>query len=103
MVWHTRDSVSTCALPTNEITGGFHGEEDRPKGGSYTDGYRYVGYFFDWLRRNKDKDFIRKINRSCLEVIPWSWDAAMSYALGRKCSVDELWNEYQVAVGDKKG
>lgn len=82
--------------------GGFHGEADRPKGGNYTNGYRHVGYFFDWLRRTKDKDFIRKINRSCLEVVPWSWDAAMSYALGRKCTVDELWHEYQVAVGDLK-
>ena len=60
--------------------GGFRGEKDRPKGGNYTDGYRHVGYFFDWLRRTKDKDFIRRINRSCLEVVPWSWDAAMSYA-----------------------
>ena len=82
--------------------GGFHGEANRPHGGSYADGYRHVGYFFDWLRRNKNKDFIRRINRSCLEVVPWSWDAAMSYALGRTCTVDELWHEYQVAVGDVK-
>ena len=82
--------------------GGFHGEADRPRGGSYTDGYRHIGYFFDWIRRTKDKDFLRKINRSCLDVVPWSWDAAMSYALGRKCTVDGLWHEYQVAVGDTK-
>lgn len=100
VVWQLIEGTADAVRLAN---GGFHGEEDRPKGGSYTDGYRHVGYFFDWLRRNKDKDFIRKINRSCLEVIPWSWDAAMSYALGRKCSVDELWNEYQVAVGDKEG
>lgn len=82
--------------------GGFHGEADRPRGGSYTDGYRHIGYFFDWLRRTKDKDFIRKINRSCLEVVPWSWDAAMTYALGRSCTIDALWHEYQIAVGDLK-
>ena len=82
--------------------GGFHDETDRPRGGSYTNGYRHVGYFFDWLRRTKDKDFIRKINRSCIEVVPWSWDKAMSYALGRPCTADELWHEYQVAVGDIK-
>ena len=82
--------------------GGFHDETDRPHGGSYTNGYRHVGYFFDWLRRTKDKDFIRKINRSCIEVVPWSWDKAMSYALGRPCTADELWHEYQVAVGDIK-
>lgn len=82
--------------------GGFHGESDRPRRGSYTNGYRHVGYFFDWIRRTKDKDFIRKINRSCLEVVPWSWDAGMTYALGYECKVDDLWHEYQVAVGDIK-
>ena len=81
--------------------GGFHDEKDRPRGGSYTDGYRYVGYWFDWLRRTKDKDFIRKMNRTCLEVIPWSWDAALTRALGRPCTADALWQEYQEAVGDK--
>ncbi|MBR5877553.1 MAG: secretion protein, partial [Alistipes sp.] len=30
--------------------GGFYGEQDRPKGGHYTKGYRYAGYFFVWLR-----------------------------------------------------
>lgn len=25
--------------------GGFHGENDRPKGGNYMDGYRCAGYF----------------------------------------------------------
>lgn len=29
--------------------GGFHGENDRPKGGNYMDGYRCAGYFFVWL------------------------------------------------------
>ena len=80
--------------------GGFHGEKDRPRGGSYTDGYRHVGYWFDWLRRTKNPDFIRRINRSCLEVIPWSWDAALTYALGRPATADALWHEYQVAMGD---
>ena len=82
--------------------GGFHGEADRPKGGSYHDGYRYIGYFFNWLRENKDKDFIRKMNRSCLEVVPWSWDGAIEYALGKGHTVDALWDEYQVAIGDKR-
>ena len=36
--------------------GRFHGEADRPKGGSYMDGYRKAGYFFVWLRDHKDPD-----------------------------------------------
>lgn len=82
--------------------GGFHGENDRPKGGNYMDGYRCAGYFFVWLRDNKDPDFLRKFNRSTLEVIPWSFDGAIKHVLGEEYDVDTLWNEYQVAVGDIK-
>ena len=95
MVEGTADAVRVAC-------GGFHGEQDRPKGGSYHDGYRYIGYFFNWVRETKDKDFIRKMNRSCLEVVPWSWDGAVAYALGEGHTVDALWHEYQVANGDIK-
>lgn len=80
--------------------GGFHGEQDRPKGGSYMDGYRKAGYFFVWLRDNKDPDFLRKFNKTTLEVIPWSWDGAIAKVLGEGNTIDALWHEYQVAVGD---
>lgn len=79
--------------------GGF-GPDGRPKGGNYMDGYRTTGYFFVWLRDNKDPEFIRKINRSTLEVIPWSFDAAIKHVLGEEYNIDELWREYQIAVGD---
>lgn len=74
--------------------------EDRPKGGNYMDGYRTGGFFFVWLKNNKDKDFIRKFNRSTLEIIPWSFDAAIKHVLGSQYQIDELWKEYQIAVGD---
>lgn len=93
MIEGTADAVRVAA-------GGFHGEEDRPKGGSYHNGYRYVGFFFNWVCKHKDKDFIRKMNLSCLEVVPWSWDGAVKYALGDKYTIESLWHEYQVAVGD---
>lgn len=64
------------------------------------DGYRKAGYFFVWLRDNKDPDFLRKFNRSTLEVIPWSFDGGIKYALGKSYDIDTLWREYQVAVGD---
>ena len=79
---------------------GFHGEADRPKGGSYHDGYRYIGYFFNWLRETKDPDFIRKINRSCIEVSPWTWNGALRYALGPGYDIDVLWQQYLKAMGD---
>ena len=90
MIEGTADAVRVAC-------GGFHGERDRPKGGSWHDGYRYVGYFFNWVRQTKDPDFIRKMNRSCLEVVPWSWDGAVSYALGPGHTIEALWAEYQRA------
>lgn len=91
MVEGTADAVRVAC-------GGFHGEQDRPKGGSYHDGYRYIGYFFNWVRETKDPDFIRKMNASCRVVIPWSWDGALEYALGKGYTIDALWNEYLHAV-----
>jgi len=79
------------------------GPDGRPKGGNYMDGYRTTGYFFVWLRDNKDKEFIRKINRSTLEVVPWSFDAAIKHVLGEEYNIDDLWHEYQIAVGDIQG
>ena len=82
--------------------GGFHGEVDRPKGGNYMDGYRRAGYFFVWLRDNKDPDFLRKFNLSTLAVVPWSFDGAIKHVLGNEYSIDDLWKEYQLAMGDIK-
>ena len=93
MIEGTADAVRVAC-------GGFHGESDRPKGGSYHNGYRYIGYFFNWVRLTKDPDFIRKMNRSCLEVVPWSWDGAVSYALGSGHTIDALWEEYQRDMRD---
>lgn len=92
--------VEGMADAVRVAAGGFHGEKDRPKGGSVHKGYRYVGYFLNWVKDHKDKDFIRKMNRSCLKVVPWSWDGAVRYALGKRYTLDSLWHEYQVAVGD---
>ena len=80
--------------------GGFHGEQDRPKGGHYMNGYRHAGYFFVWLRDNKDPDFLRKFNLSTLPVIPWSFAGAIKHVLGKEQNVEDLWKEYQKAMGD---
>ena len=82
--------------------GGFTGEADRPKGGNYMDGYRTAGYFFVWLRDNKDSEFLRKFNKSTLEIIPWSFNGAIKHIFGEEADIDALWKEYQIAVGDIK-
>lgn len=82
------------------VNGGFT-LDDRPKGGHYTDGYRTTGFFLAWLKQTKDPDFLRKFNRSTLDVIPWSFQGAIQYSLGEEYDIDRLWEEYMVAMGDK--
>jgi hypothetical protein len=80
--------------------GGFEGPDARPEGGHYMDGYRTAGYFFVWIRDTKDPEFLRKFNRSTLEVVPWSFDGAIKHTLGERYDIEGLWHEYQVAIGD---
>lgn len=77
---------------------------DRPRAESWREGYRVTGYFLYWLQQNKDKNFIRKFNASASELNPWSWDKAMKYILGNKPEngVDELWDKYLHAIGDRR-
>ncbi len=77
---------------------------DRPRGGNWMSGYRTTGYFLYWLSQTKDPDFIRKFNRTALDVVPWSWDEAMYHILGRDeaNSVANLWDEYMAAIGDEQ-
>jgi len=84
------------------VANGCFGPEDRPKGGSYMDGYRKGGFFYYWLNQEKDKEFIKKFNRTALEVVPWSFVEAFRHIFGddEKYHVDSLWNEYMVAMGD---
>lgn len=74
---------------------GYFPPENRRPGGHWLDGYQTTGFFLEWLT-TKDADFLRKFNRSALEVIPWSFDGAIKHVLGQKYSIDELWEEYQL-------
>ena len=64
------------------------------------DSYRYTGFFFAWLVNNKDKDFLRKFNLSTQHLDPWTFDGAIKYALGDTYNAEDLWTEYQKAMGD---
>ena len=96
VVWAFIEGMADAVRVAN---GGF-GPDARPKGGNYMDGYRTAGYFFVWLRDNKDPKFLSKFNRSTLEVVPWSFNGAVKHVLGEEYDIDSLWREYQVAVGD---
>lgn len=97
VVWAFIEGMADAVRVAN---GGFEGPNARPKGGNYMDGYRTAGYFFVWLRDHKDPEFLRKFNRSTLEVVPWSFDGAIKHILGPEYNIDDLWREYQIAVGD---
>ena len=76
--------------------------KDRPRADTWRKGYRVAGYFLWWIQQTKDKDFLRKFNRSAAELDTWSWDAAMKHVVGKKPEngVEALWQEYQKAIGD---
>lgn len=73
---------------------GYFPETNRKSGGHWLDGYQTTGFFLQWLK-TKDSDFLKKFNRSALEVVPWSFDGAIKHVLGDNYSIDELWDEYQ--------
>lgn len=78
---------------------GFFPVTNRRPGGHWMDGYQTTGFFLQWLTC-KDPDFLRKFNRTTLEIIPWSFDKAMRHVLGEQNGIEELWNEYQGFLTD---
>ena len=77
-------------------------EKDRPKGGTYLSGYRTTGFFLNWVREKKDPDFLRKFNKSALEVYPWSFEAAFRNIFGNdpNLQIGTLWHQYMKEMGD---
>ncbi len=73
---------------------GFFPVTNRKAGGHWLDGYQTTGFFLQWLT-SKDPDFLRKFNKSTLEIVPWGFDKAIKHVLGEKYSIDGLWQEYQ--------
>ncbi len=68
---------------------GFFPVDSRKPGGHWMDGYRTTGFFLEWLT-GKDPDFLRKFNKSALEIVPWSFDKAMKHIFGEQVTTDSL-------------
>lgn len=94
--------VEGMADAVRVAAGGFVGTKARPKGGHPLKGYRTTGYFLVWIRDNKDPNFLWKFNRSAVELDSWSFDSAIKHILGPEYSLDALWEEYQIEMGDKE-
>lgn len=81
------DAVRTVA--------GYHDYATRNTNGSLMSGYQTTGMFCYWLTQTQDKDAIRNLNGSMRTINPWSWDAALKYALGEDADEQTLWAAYR--------
>ena len=73
---------------------GYFPAANRKPGGNWMDGYQTTGFFLEWLT-TKDADFLKKFNKTALDVIPWSFDGAIKHILGEKNTIEGVWGEYQ--------
>ncbi|MCP9611249.1 basic secretory protein-like protein [Coprobacter tertius] len=74
---------------------------DRPAGGNYLDGYRYTGFFFGWLTKEKNPEFIKRFNYAPIALgFSWNFTKAVYYGLNKTVNMTELWNEYLIAMND---
>jgi hypothetical protein len=77
------------------ILAGYHKTRKPRPGGHWNVGYTTTGFFIVWLTKNRDPEFLYKLNQSCKEIDPWSWDRACKSIFGQETSVGQLWDEYQ--------
>jgi hypothetical protein len=63
----------------------------REKGGRWNDGYSRTAYFFDWIEKRAEKDFVSKLNLS-LKTNKWSKGLIKDIT---GTNVEELWDDYQ--------
>lgn len=77
-------------------TGGFNPERFPKEGGSYLDGYNTTAFFYLWIYKNFNTNFLKDLNRTAKEYETWSLTAATENLYG--ISVDELWQFYQQEI-----
>ena len=79
------------------LTGGFNPQRYPSIGGSWIDGYNTTAFFYLWIQNEKqDEDFLKKLNKSALNINPWSINEAMMQVYGE--SVQSLWDRYQASL-----
>lgn len=77
-------------------TGGFNPPRQPKKGGSYTDGYNVTAFFYLWITKTINPDFLRQLNNSTRNLETWTLKAALQQILGQ--DADTLWQHYQQDV-----
>ncbi len=75
------------------LTGGFNPARFPQKGGDWKNGYLETGFFYLWLTKTKDPNFLRKLNETAAIYSTWLLDKACKELLGY--SAEYLWLQYQ--------
>jgi hypothetical protein len=79
-------------------TGGFNPPRFPKEGGSYTSGYNTTAFFYLWICKKYDTDFIRKLNQTAADYKVWTFDKAVQEILNK--SAEKLWEEYQKEIAN---
>lgn len=74
-------------------TGGFNPARYPVAGGNFTQGYTTTAFFYLWIVKKHDPDFIRTLNRTALEWDSWSHERLFMHVFHK--SAEELWRQYQ--------
>lgn len=74
-------------------TGGFHPPRSPKQGGNYKSGYNITAFFYLWITKTKDEDFLKKLNQTAKNMDVWSLKNAINELYNT--SVTEWWQHFQ--------
>jgi hypothetical protein len=77
-------------------TGGFNPPRAPKLGGTYKSGYNVTAFFYLWITKTQDEEFLKKLNLTAKEMETWSLDKALNKLYN--ASADEWWQHYQQDV-----
>lgn len=79
-------------------TGGFNPVRYPAAGGTFTQGYTTTAFFYLWIVKRLDPEFIHTLNKTALEWDSWSHDRLFMQLFQK--SATELWQQYQHEIDD---
>jgi len=77
-------------------TGGFNPPRFPKQGGNFKSGYNITAFFYLWITKTKDAEFLKKLNNTAKEMEVWTIDKALMQLYGE--SVETMWQHYQQDV-----
>lgn len=77
-------------------TGGFNPPRKPVEGGSYLSGYTTTAFFYLWISKTLNLNFLRELNKSALEMGTWSLDLTLRSLFNMPAQT--LWMHYQMDI-----